>query len=72
MIIDKNWLFTFSCASANLFTYQCDTNEHLVVIVDVYELSDVDFDNTMRFGDLLEFDEFGVCYNGELVEWESL
>ena len=72
MIIDKNWLFTFSSASANLFTYQCDTNEHLVVIVDVYELSDVDFDNTMRFSDLLAFDEFGVCYNGELVEWESL
>jgi hypothetical protein len=72
MIIDKNWLFTFDSAMANIFTYECDTDEKLVVIVDVYELSDVDFDNTMRFSDLLAFDEIDIYYNGELVEWESL
>jgi hypothetical protein len=72
MIIDKNWLFTFDSAMANIFTYECDTDEKLVVTVDVYELSDVDFDNTMRFSDLLAFDEIDIYYNGELVEWESL
>jgi hypothetical protein len=72
MIIDKNWLFTFDSAMANIFTYECDRDENLLVIVDVYELSDVDFDNTMRFSDLLAFDEIDIYYNGELVEWESL
>ena len=72
MIIDINWLFTFSSASANLFTYECDRDENLVVVVDVYELSDVDFDNAMSFGDLLAFDEVDVYYNNELVKWESL
>jgi hypothetical protein len=72
MIIDKNWLFTFDSAMANIFTYECDTDEKLVVTVDVYELSDVDFDNSMRFSDLLAFDEIDIYYNGELVEWESL
>ena len=72
MIIDKNWLFTFSSASANLFTYECDRDENLLVTVDVYELSDIDFDNTMSFTDLLAFDEIDIYYNGELVEWESL
>jgi hypothetical protein len=72
MIIDKNWLFTFSSAMVNLFTYECDRDESLVVTVDVYELSDIDFDNTMSFTDLLAFDEIDIYYNGELVEWESL
>lgn len=72
MIIDKNWLFTFDSATANLFTYECDTVENLVVVVDVYELSDIDFDWSMSFKDLLAFDQVDVYYNGELVKWESL
>jgi hypothetical protein len=72
MIIDKNWLFTFDSAMANIFTYECDTDENLVVTVDVYELSDINFDWSMSFTDLLAFDEIDIYYNGELVEWESL
>ncbi len=72
MIIDKNWLFTFDSAMANIFTYECDTDEKLVVTVDVYELSDINFDWSMSFTDLLAFDEIDIYYNGELVEWESL
>ncbi len=71
-IIDKDWWFNFTSASANLFTYECDTDENLDVVVDVYELSDVDFDDCMSFGDLIGYDQVDVYYNNELVEWELM
>jgi hypothetical protein len=72
MIIDKNWLFSFRSASANLFTYECDRDEDLIVVIDMYEMSDIDLDSTMGFIDLIEYDQLDVYYNCELIKWEAL
>jgi hypothetical protein len=72
MIIDKNLWFDFCFATENLFTYECFKNDQLRVVVNVYELKDVQFSATMNFGELLMFDEIDIYYNDEIVEWEAV
>ena len=71
-IIHKDWWFTFKSATGNLFIYECYRDEDLTVTVDIYDLSYVDFDNTMTFRELILFDDVEVYYNFELIDWESI
>ena len=72
MKINKNWQFDFCNAIENIFIYVCSRDDDLRIAVNVFELENIDFDNTMTFEQLVSFDEFDVYYNGELVKWESL
>ena len=72
MKIDKNWQFDFCNAIENIFIYVCSQDDNLRIATNVYELSDIDFDNTMTFEQLVSFDEFDVYYDCELIDWELI
>jgi hypothetical protein len=70
--ISKYEQFEFFSALGNFFTFVSTHDDNLKIVVDVYELSDIDFDNYMSFGDLLEYDEIDIYYDGDLITWEAV
>ena len=72
MNINKNWRFDFCNAIENIFIYVCSRDDNLRIAVNVFELENIDFDNTMTFEQLISFDEFDVYYDCELIEWAAI
>jgi hypothetical protein len=68
MRINKKTLFEFKSARENIFVFEAVINEHLVAVVDVFEMSDIDFSQLETLESLLVLDEAQLYYKGDILE----
>lgn len=70
--ISKYAQFEFFSALGNFFTFVSTSDEDLKIVVDVFEMQDIDFDRYHTAGNLLEMDQVDVFYDNEYIDFELL
>lgn len=62
--------FEFFSALGNFFTFVSINDENLKVVVDVFEMQDIDFDRYHTAAHLMTMDQVDVFYENEFVKVE--
>ena len=62
--------FEFFSALGNFFTFVSTSDDNLKIVVDVFEMQDIDFDRYHTAGNLMDMDQVDVFYDNEFVEVE--
>ena len=62
--------FEFFSALGNFFTFVSTSDENLKIVVDVFELQDIDFDRYHTAGNLMKMDQVDVFYENEFIDVE--
>lgn len=68
--ISKYSQFEFFSALGNFFTFVSTSDDNLKIVVDVFELQDIDFDRYHTAGNLLKMDQVDVFYENEFIAVE--
>lgn len=70
--ISKHSHFEFFSALGNFFTFVSTSDDNLKIVVDVFEMQDIDFDRYHTAGDLMNMDQVDVFYENEFTDWELI
>ncbi|MGJ8660676.1 MAG: hypothetical protein ACSHXL_01435 [Bacteroidota bacterium] len=62
--------FEFFSALGNFFTFVSTSDDNLKIVVDVFEMQDIDFDKYHTAGNLLKMDQVDVFYENEFIDVE--
>lgn len=62
----------FFSALGNFFTFVSTSDDNLKIVVDVFEMNDIDFDRYHTAGNLMKMDQVDVFYDGEFVDLELI
>ena len=68
--ISKYEQFEFFSALGNFFTFVSTSDDNLKIVVDVFEMQDIDFDRYHTAGNLMDMDQVDVFYENEFIEVE--
>ena len=64
--------FEFFSALGNFFTFVSTSDEDLKIVVDVFEIQDIDFDRYHTAGNLVKMDQVDVFYDNEYIDFELI
>jgi hypothetical protein len=62
--------FEFFSALGNFFTFVSTSDDNLKIVVDVFEMQDIDFDRYHTAGNLMDMDQVDVFYENEFIDVE--
>ena len=68
--ISKYTEFEFFSALGNFFTYVATNDDNLKIVVDVFEINDIDFDKYHTAESLMAMDQVDVFYGNDYEKLE--